>query len=556
MRPTKTCHVLRALLKAVGSEAQIDEVGLYAKAPDMPSVMLPSVSFRDAWFAYNLARKREVDRPETEEAARAAFYDSEARCATIEKDGILSSLDWLARNTLIRASQIAAEVLGVKPPSSWYQECSFTGGASTSRSRSDSHPALKWWASPSLHVTPLALRHLLALKASCEVLDVAWEDPGILSSETYSHDRSFYKIVPGSRLEFVEKNYKTKRAILIEPDGNMVLQKGVGNIIRKQLKRVVNIDLDDQTRNQRLAFAGSVSGSLGTIDLSAASDSVSLALLRILLPWKWYELIYELRSPCYLDGDIWRTMRKVSSMGNGFTFELESLVFYCLTQAVVDVLKPKETRVGIFGDDIIVATSVCGALESVLNRCGFSLNQEKSFWRGPFRESCGKHFHNGLDVTPVYCKADLDDASEVYRLYNQVRLWARQGCNFDFDERFNAPLRTISGLLAKADRIQIPLEYGPNEGLYFPDVCHHRLRFYRNKRGHDLIAFYRRAPKRLDLTDRFDSECGWLYRHMERWTPSCPLGIGEYTSLSLVREGKLERVPVVIPASSITWPIP
>lgn len=555
MKPTTTCHILRATLKAVGSAIRIDPQGLMPVEPSMPAVEQPSASFRDEWFAYNLARKREVDRPETEEKARADFTISEARCAAIEKNGILGNLDWLSKNVLLIARRIAHEILSDAVPHDWLQFCSFTGGASTSRRRSGSHPALKWWASPSLDVTPLALRHLYALRDSSVALQAAWGDPGILDCDSYSLDRVFFRLVPGSRLEFVEKNYKTKRAILIEPDGNMVLQKAVGNIIRKRLK-TVGINLDDQKRNQRLAFAGSITGTLGTVDLSAASDSVTCELTRILLPDAWAQLIHELRSPCYLDGDTWKTMRKLSSMGNGFTFEMESLLFYCLTQATVELLRPTETRVGVYGDDIIVASSVCGALESVFNRCGFTFNKEKSFWRGPFRESCGMHYHNGLDVTPVYCKSDLVCYSEIFRLYNQLRSWASHHCDIAADERFSSCLAMILELVPLKHRNQIPYELSPTEGLYFPDVCHRRIRVIRTRRQHVVIRFRRFAPARLDLSDRFASECAWLYRHVERWEPSCPLGTRVYTSLSLVREGKLEFVPVEMPAHAITYATP
>lgn len=556
MKPSTTCHIIRALIQAAGSETQISPSGLYVEEPCMPSVDLPSASFRDAWFSYNLARKREIDSPLTTDAAKAAFAASEARCATIETNGILGDLDWFSKNTLLRARSIAHEVLG-KLPSNWYRECAFTGGASTSRRRSESHPALKWWASSPLDVTALAVGHLLELKSSCETLDVAWQMPGILSMVSDSRKSSpFFRLVRGSRQAFVEKNYKTKRTILIEPDGNMVLQKGIGNIIRTKLK-TVGINLNSQTRNQRLAFAGSISGTLGTIDISAASDSMTLAVLRLLLPWDWYKVIYETRSPYYQDPEgEWHEMVKVSSMGNGFTFELESLIFYCLTQAVVDILKPTETRVGIYGDDIIVASSVCGYLERILLRCGFALNWEKSFWRGPFRESCGKHYHDGLDVTPVYCKADLDTPDEIFRMYNQVRSWARQGLDIDFDDRFTKPLTLILQLLKKEERVQVPESFGPDAGLHFGDVSHRKVRFYRNKHGWDMLSFHLYSRERTDLTERCASELWWLYQHMEGWAASCPLGISEYTPFALVREGKLRRKSVAIPASRVAWPMP
>jgi hypothetical protein len=39
-----------------------------------------------------------------------------------------------------------------------------------------------------------------------------------------------------------------------------------------------------------------------------------------------------------------------------------------------------------------------------LEALGFQINQHKSFFEGPFRESCGKDFFRGFSVRPVYLK--------------------------------------------------------------------------------------------------------------------------------------------------------
>lgn len=535
MKPTKTCHITRAILRNLGSTLETDHNGLYMTSPSFPDVHQSTDSFRSEWLAYNIARKRELDSPDTEQAARLAFVEAESKCETIERQGLPALRDHQHAKLLYRAAQIMQDLIGDRPPSDWFRYCEFTGGASTSRNRSESHPSLKWWASPQLEVTPLALKHLEAFRASCQVIDAAWSDPGILSATTYVPKAPLYwRLVPGSRLDFVEKNYRTKRTILIEPDGNMLLQKGVGGIFRKCL-RAVGINLNSQKRNQRLAFAGSVSGSLGTIDIAAASDSVTLALLRVLLPWEWYKLIYELRSPVYRDGDEWKTMRKVSSMGNGFTFELESAVFYCLTKAVVDIQKPSETRVAVFGDDIIVASEVCASLSGFLVSCGFEVNTEKSFWEGPFRESCGKHYHAGADVTPVYIKPDLD-LDQLYRLYNQLRSWAGGDHGFSPDPRFHPMLDAVLAAIPKKDRSQVPLEYSSTSGLYYADVCENLITRRHTSRG-DFIRF---VVYEQDLhyypDDMLEDELRWLYAHMSGYGSSCPLGTEEYLKLSFSKD--------------------
>lgn len=548
MQPSSTCHTTRAILRNLGSNIKTDHNGLYVNPPEQPDVWQSTDDFRSEWLAYNVARKRELDLPETEEAAHAAFKATERECLRIETDGLLNGLCSTDLRYFLRARQICHDVLGEAPPDDWYRHCEFTGGASTSRKRSRSHPAMKWYASEPLHVTPLALQHLFNFMKTSEVIDTAWGLPGCLSVTTLDHRRSnlFYKIVPGSKLQFVEKNYKTKRAILLEPDGNMLLQKGVGTLIRKCLRRV-GINLNSQRLNQALARIGSITGTLCTLDLSAASDSVTLMLLRFLLPWKWYSLIYEIRSHLYNDNGTWCKMHKVSSMGNGFTFELESLVFYALSQAVIDIDRPVDTRVAIFGDDIIVASEVCARLIKTLHQAGFSINSEKSFWSGPFRESCGKHYHSGADVTPVYIKGDLDLA-QTYRLYNQVRLWAG---GVHFDPRFTPMLDSILSTIPVKDRCQVPIEYSSVVGLYFPDVCSQPIKAVNTHKG-NYISFSVWDASQDDITDRYEDGVAWLYRHMSHWRASCPLGITEYTPLVFKTEGAKVRRKVSIPYAAVS----
>ena len=152
-------------------------------------------------------------------------------------------------------------------------------------------------------------------------------------------------------------------------------------MIRKWLRRV-RIDLDDQSRNRELAKEGSMTNQLATIDLSSASDSVSLRLVDDLLPPRWADFIGQTRSEEILLPDgTWHRLAKVSSMGNGFTFELESLIFWALSAACVDLLEVEDRRVGIYGDDIIVHTSVAPHLVSILGYYGFQTNKTKTFRR-------------------------------------------------------------------------------------------------------------------------------------------------------------------------------
>lgn len=240
------------------------------------------------------------------------------------------------------------------------------------------------------------------------------------------------RVVPG-KVIFVPKNAKTDRSIVVEPPLNSFFQKGVGSYIRERLMHS-KINLRDQSRNQNLACKGSVDGSLATVDLSMASDCLSRELVWDLLPYDWANLLSSLRTSEVLvpqvvelqnlftkdltiSGESVLKLEKFSSMGNGYTFELESLIFYGLAYGVCRDLNLSSKDVSVYGDDIIIPTSAYPLLEKVLQFCGFSVNKEKSFADGQFRESCGADYLNGFDIRPFYQKTQINEAG-LYVMHN------------------------------------------------------------------------------------------------------------------------------------------
>lgn len=300
-------------------------------------------------------------------------------------------------------------LLGPQP--SWSElsdSCSFSSGASFEKTRRDGSTAAHKFDCRNPEVT-----------VACAPL--AWRL--IQESPLWKDNVQAFKLVPGNRITTVPKSRKTNRTIAIEPQMNMYVQKGIGAIIRRRLKSV-NIDLDDQTVNQRLALKGSITGDLATVDLSSASDSISTALVWALLPPAWAELIMLTRSEVGIMPDGTEiNYEKVSSMGNGYTFELESLLFWALTMSVTS----KDDVVSVYGDDIIAPAYCIPTLQQVFDYVGFKLNMDKSFWTGQFRESCGKHYFNGYDVSPVYHKTNgetkKDEIMKLILLANNLRRW-------------------------------------------------------------------------------------------------------------------------------------
>lgn len=225
------------------------------------------------------------------------------------------------------------------------------------------------------------------------------------------------------KLHFVPKNSKTHRPICVEPVLNSLFQKGLGSFIKKRLRKF-GVDLFDQSRNQELARIGSESGKLCTIDLKSASDTVALSLVFSLLPFEWASRLAECRTgKVEYEGKILE-LEKFSSMGNGYTFELESLLFFGLMSGVVSYLRQtgeigesEDALVGVYGDDLIIPNNGYSLAVKVLSYCGFDTNPQKSFCTGPFRESCGADYLFGYDIRPFYLRKELSD-QVLYSFHN------------------------------------------------------------------------------------------------------------------------------------------
>jgi hypothetical protein len=226
-----------------------------------------------------------------------------------------------------------------------------------------------------------------------------------------------------NKVAFVPKTAKTHRAIAVEPLLNGFLQKGADVWLREKL-RSIGIDLRDQSLNQELARKGSLSDSEDgdqyvTIDLKSASDSISIGLVRHLLPIEWFEFLNSLRSDQYeLDGKL-HTYHKFCSMGNGFCFPLETLLFSAC--CVAAGCGSPGIDFSVYGDDIVVKQRHSARVLSLLKVMGFKPNQKKTFLNGPFRESCGADWYKGKDVRPYTLDYELDSLQNIFKWVNLTR---------------------------------------------------------------------------------------------------------------------------------------
>lgn len=331
-----------------------------------------------------------------------------------------------------------------------YSGMSFTTGASTSLPRRFGHQAYKY--SSKLEST----FNNLDLATTCVTLSPLWNGRPLFAEGPC--DRPEIGVVDGNKLISVPKNYKTDRTIAIEPSLNMYVQKGIGVLIRRKLRKV-GIDLNHgQQTNRDLAKFASVTGHLATVDLSMASDTVSLELVRLLLPADWCSALEQCRAPYGVLPSGQRILyRKFSSMGNGYTFELESLLFWALCSAATELLGLSTSLVSVYGDDLIVPTLATPLLYDVLSYCGFKVNESKSFVSGAFRESCGKHYLNGVDVSPFYVKSEDRSLLGLFKLHNQAARWFKQlerhGISFPGRSELLSSLRDLAPVKWRRPRI-------------------------------------------------------------------------------------------------------
>lgn len=255
-------------------------------------------------------------------------------------------------------------------------------------------------------------------------------------------------VVKGNRITFVPKTAKTDRTIAVEPHVNVFFQNGLGRMIRRRLKTRAQIDLDDQTLNQRLARQGSIDDGLATLDLEGASDTICRELVRDLLPEDWFSWLDSARSHWgTLDGEVIH-YQKFSSMGNGATFDLESLIFWALSSAVVELTGYNSFWVNVFGDDIVVPSGAADEVIRILELVGFLVNRQKSFTQGPFRESCGLDYYLGFNVRSVYLKEVPVTPLDWIVIANQLRRLSHQwgderGCDASLKTAYEFALSRV-----------------------------------------------------------------------------------------------------------------
>lgn len=306
----------------------------------------------------------------------------------------------------------------------------FSAGASVMHHGSNTHLAKKLGADKFSGGGPAFSYFVAALWENSQYVRTFFPGHGV--NWTVSHTafenriRSMYEEVDYNIVTVVPKTSAIGRTIAMEPEACNFLQKGVDLTMRQLLKRKMKIDLAHQEPNQLLAFQGSVTDldPYVTIDVRGASNSVITQLVRSVVPPKWFRLLDRLRSPCFsLDGVV-QPYEMFCSMGNGFCFPLETLIFAAICKAAARHVGHKPDF-RCYGDDIVVRQSLALVVLECLRACGFRVNTSKTFIFGPFRESCGANWYGGQDVTPGNFETPVTTVAELHALHNSMHKWPK-----------------------------------------------------------------------------------------------------------------------------------
>lgn len=342
--------------------------------------------------------------------AMKKFFDAERRCAAVNLAFLSNAFmgDVNVTRSLAYAETFVTGLVRTVSIDEVMAAGYFTPGASVHRTRKDSAVARKLEGGKlSAYHTCASFWRKVVQSSDC-LTDIS------VNPTAYC------------RLAIVPKNEKENRIIAAEGELSLYLQRGIGVALRRRLKRV-GCDLCDQQNNHLAARRASLSNDLVTVDFSAASDSFSLGLVKRVCPKGLLDLLLFCRAPAILIDVLGTTryhqLEKISSMGNGYTFELETLLFLALARAATHYCGGDVNDVTVYGDDVILPRCAFNFFSEVMTKLGFLFNKSKTMTDFHLRESCGKFYHRGRDITPFYIRGPYTTIFDKFLTLNNLMRW-------------------------------------------------------------------------------------------------------------------------------------
>lgn len=313
----------------------------------------------------------------------------------------------------------------------------------------------------------------------------------------------------GSRGSSVYKNSKKRRFINVECFLNVVLQKGAGYALRQCLKINANCDLDLGQDFHKLLIS---QPGWSTVDWSNASDSILCWLLEQLMMknQKIFRILDTLRSkfvlidtPFINEHDrsdhykMYHIPHKFSSMGNGFTFEVLTLV----NLAIVRVMDQQAT---VYGDDVILRSVYAEQFINHMQKVGFVPNLKKSFINLPFRESCGGFYEDRIGYIRSYDFKWNYNIADCIVTFNKIGRILRSHITWEHKlrDRMVNIYDELKALLPST--LCGPLVDSPDIPLWF------ERKNYKTKHSHDPFC-----KKKWDAFSTVATEMAVLHQHTE-----------------------------------------
>jgi hypothetical protein len=356
--------------------------------------------------------------------------------STQERVAMPMEMTPMLRKVVQKARSIIKDILGEYDPDEHFDSCKFSTRATLGNPLRDSYLDAKLGGtkatdftaslSGSLHHKEWFVSTFLAAEPVLrgiyrEKYGEFYPDPVVSSDDA-----------PALNTTHVPKAWDKLRTITPNTTIGSFISYGLGKLIERRLKERARLNIKRlQFKHREYAKEASVTLKSVTADMSAASDSFGADLVNMLLPRAWYRAVSFGRVPRVKIGQSFCSLSSFMAMGIGFTFPLQTLLFYALLKAIQE-LTGIYGLISVYGDDLIYPTRMHKYVSSILPRLRLVLNQDKTFVDHDFRESCGGDYYRGVDVRPCSPEgtgvelAKLPYVAECYKLINNLlRRWDR-----------------------------------------------------------------------------------------------------------------------------------
>lgn len=389
--------------------------------------------------------------PLLEEDALKSFFDCEAKNKETNNRILFGEI---SSPLVYRTNVILTQILGEFSELEWAQYFRFGPGVSST--------------CRGLHSTIL---HKLESKIECTPEALPMVRRGFKHFFQYYHHDAEYTVASSNVFLTVEKSYKERRGICISRHGNIPAQLALGLCLKERLKPFINIDYQADYHKKLVRQHWR---EIATIDLRKASQMIARRLPELVFPPDWFDAMDTLReSSTILPNGKVQYNEHFSAMGNGFTFEMETLLFYATAKAALQNAGVKWKFLSVFGDDIIVDKEHAQIVSDALVNFGFEINSDKTFIDGPFKESCGVDTLYGRNVRPVFIRHLKGRKTDeiLFKLANSaIRMAANSGHGLCFDARFyRAWMRVVRKIPSHRRFFSTNANLGRSPGWKIPD---------------------------------------------------------------------------------------